>query len=238
MTNRLSLYFSQYQEFFGDDIFIKNRNINNQKQQLNSLISSIIESNNKSHFDKSLLNYLFTNIKTYDKFFSNNSDMNFIFGMGDINSDFFFISESPGCSNDPQELLFLGESKKLFDKILRAVNLNRENIYILNILKTNFSNNKNNSNDREIQILKNYLHKNLQLVKPKLIIFLGDSIFKKMLKVENNLEDMRKKVFKFLNIDCITTYHPNTLIRKNELKKNAWEDFKILRDKYLNDKQR
>ena len=84
--------------------------------------------------------------------------------------------------------------------------------------------------------MKNYIYENLQLVKPKVIIFLGDSIYKKIIKKENNFEDLRKKVFKFLNIDCLMTYHPNMLIRKNELKKNAWEDFKILRDNYLNDK--
>lgn len=237
MTNSLSLYFSQYQEFFGDDLFIKNKNINNQKKIVNNLISSIVESTNKSHFDKSLLNYLFTNIKTCNNFLSNNDNMNFIFGMGDINSDLVFISESPGCPNNPQELLFIGETKKLFDKILGAVNLNKNNIYSINIINTNLSNeNNNNRNDLDIQNLKNYISENLQLVKPKIIIFLGDSVFKKMLKIENNFEDIRKKVFKFLNIDCIVTYHPNTLIRKNELKKNAWEDFKNLRDKYLNDK--
>jgi len=237
MINSLSLYLSQYQELFGDDLFIKNKKNKNKKKLINNLISSIIESSHKSHFDKDLLNNLFTNIKSCNNFLSNNNDMNFIFGMGDDNSDIVFISESPGCLNNPQELLFLGDASKLFDKMLSAVNLKRENIYLLNILKTNFKNeSKFNRNDTDARNLKNYIYENLQLVKPKVIIFLGDSIYKKIIKKENNFEDLRKKVFKFLNVDCLMTYHPNMLIRKNELKKNAWEDFKILRDNYLNDK--
>ena len=237
MINSLSLYLSQYQELFGDDLFIKNKKNKNKKKLINNLISSIIESSHKSHFDKDLLNNLFTNIKSCNNFLSNNNDMNFIFGMGDDNSDIVFISESPGCLNNPQELLFLGDASKLFDKMLSAVNLKRENIYLLNILKTNFKNeSKFNRNDTDARNLKNYIYENLQLVKPKVIIFLGDSIYKKIIKKENNFEDIRKKVFKFLNVDCLMTYHPNMLIRKNELKKNAWEDFKILRDNYLNDK--
>tara|TARA_B100002052_G_scaffold261785_1_gene255856 strand:- start:220 stop:933 length:714 start_codon:yes stop_codon:yes gene_type:complete len=237
MINSLSLYLSQYQELFGDDLFIKNKKNKNKKKLINNLISSIIESSHKSHFDKDLLNNLFTNIKSCNNFLSNNNDMNFIFGMGDDNSDIVFISESPGCLNNPQELLFLGDASKLFDKMLSAVNLKRENIYLLNILKTNFKNeSKFNINDTDACNLKNYIYENLQLVKPKVIIFLGDSIYKKIIKKENNFEDLRKKVFKFLNVDCLMTYHPNMLIRKNELKKNAWEDFKILRDNYLNDK--
>ena len=237
MINSLSLYLSQYQELFGDDLFIKNKKNKNKKKLINNLISSIIESSHKSHFDKDLLNNLFTNIKSCNNFLSNNNDMNFIFGMGDDNSDIVFISESPGCLNNPQELLFLGDASKLFDKMLSAVNLKRENIYLLNILKTNFKNeSKFNINDTDACNLKNYIYENLQLVKPKVIIFLGDSVYKKIIKKENNFEDIRKKVFKFLNVDCLMTYHPNMLIRKNELKKNAWEDFKILRDNYLNDK--
>ena len=237
MINSLSLYISQYQELFGDDLFIKNKKNKNKKKLINNLISSIIESSHKSHFDKDLLNNLFTNIKSCVNFLSNNNDMNFIFGMGDVNSYIVFISESPGCLNNPQELLFLGDASKLFDKMLSAVNLKRENIYLLNILKTNFKNeSKFNRNDTDARNLKNYIYENLQLVKPKVIIFLGDSIYKKIIKKENNFEDIRKKVFKFLNVDCLMTYHPNMLIRKNELKKNAWEDFKILRDNYLNDK--
>ena len=237
MINSLSLYLSQYQELFGDDLFIKNKKNKNKKKLINNLISSIIESSHKSHFDKDLLNNLFTNIKSCNNFLSNNNDMNFIFGMGDDNSDIVFISESPGCLNNPQELLFLGDASKLFDKMLSAVNLKRENIYLLNILKTNFKNeSKFNRNDTDACNLKNYIYENLQLVKPKVIIFLGDSVYKKIIKKENNFEDIRKKVFKFLNVDCLMTYHPNMLIRKNELKKNAWEDFKILRDNYLNDK--
>ena len=163
--------------------------------------------------------------------------MNFIFGMGDDNSDIVFISESPGCLNNPQELLFLGDASKLFDKMLKAMINLKEKIYIyLNILKTNFKNeSKFNRNDTDARNLKNYIYEKLQLVKPKVIIFLGDSIYKKIIN-KNNFEDLRKKVFKFLNVDCLMTYHPNILIRKNELKKNAWEDFKILRDNYLNDK--
>ena len=237
MINSLSLYLSQYQELFGDDLFIKNKKNKNKKKLINNLISSIIESSHKSHFDKDLLNNLFTNIKSCNNFLSNNNDMNFIFGMGDVNSDIVFISESPGCLNNPQELLFLGDASKLFDKMLSAVNLKRENIYLLNILKANFKNeSKFNRNDTDARNLKNYIYENLQLVKPKVIIFLGDSIYKKIVKKENNFEDIRKKVFKFLNVDCLMTYHPNMLIRENELKKNAWEDFKILRDNYLNDK--
>ena len=237
MINSLSLYFSQYQELFSDDLFIKNKQNKNKRKLLNNLISSIIESSHKSHFDKDLLNNLFTNIKSCNNFLSNNNDMNFIFGMGNINSDVVFISESPGCLNNPQELLFLGDASKLFDKILSAVNLKMENIYLLNILKANLTiEPKSNRNDSDASDLKNYIYENLQLVKPKVIIFLGDSVFKKIFKIENNFEDIRKKVFKFLNIDCLVTYHPDMLIRKNELKKNAWEDFKILRDNYLNDK--
>ena len=156
----------------------------------------------------------------------------FVFGIGNPNADIVFIGEAPGKQEDIQGIPFVGRAGKLLDKILAAIELKRDDIYICNILKCRPPNNRDPL-PSEVEECEPYLIKQLQLIKPKLIVALGRVSACTILKTKDSLKDLRNQIFKYAGIDLLVTYHPAALLRNPNFKKPAWEDFKIIRDKYL-----
>ena len=86
----------------------------------------------------------------------------------------------------------------------------------------------------EIDKCEPYFKKQLDIIKPKLIVALGRFAAMSLLKVEDSVSNLRNKIFNYEGIDFLVTYHPSALLRDENLKKFAWEDFKLIRDKYIN----
>ena len=149
---------------------------------------------------------------------------NFVFGIGKSDADFVFIGEVQGIEED----LFFGHAGKLLNKVMSAINLNRKDIYILNLLKF-----KPNHNSLEIKESQPYLKEQIRLINPKLIVTLGELAAKTLLKINLPLNDMREKSFTYEGIDVLVTYHPDALLRNPKLKRPTWEDFKIIKSNYI-----
>ena len=158
---------------------------------------------------------------------------NIVLGMGNPNADIVFVGEAPGKEEDLKGLPFVGRSGKLLDKMLSSIKLSREDIYILNVLKCRPPDNRNPSRI-EIEKCEPYLKKQLEIIKPKIIVALGRISAMTILRTKENLKDMRNQIFNYEGIDLLVTYHPAALLRNPNFKEYAWEDFKLIRDKYIN----
>ena len=232
MNEKISLYLKQYQDLYGQQLYIdKSKKRIKKIDILHELISWIMNIELENKTNKNSQNEYFSKIDSCFKYSLDNIP-NFIFGMGNLSSKIVFLVESPGKINDLQNLSFIGESGKLLDRILKAINLTRDDVYILNVLKCKKPENMDPSK-KEIDLCEQYLKAQLRIVKPKLIIALGRISALTLLKTDSNLSDLRKRVHKYDDIDFFVTYHPSALIKNPNFKKKAWEDFKLIRDKYL-----
>ena len=207
-----------YKQLYGNEIYLttsnsKGNSINNKENELTEYLNSI---------------------KDCLKCQLGTSRNNIVLGSGNPNASIVFVGEAPGKDEDLQGLPFVGRSGKLLDKMLSSINLNRDDIYILNVLKCRPPENRT-PQPEEIEKCEPYLKKQLDIINPKLIVALGRVAAMTILKTKDSLTDMRKNIFDYGGRDFLVTYHPAALLRNPNFKKFAWEDFKLIRDKYLND---
>lgn len=155
----------------------------------------------------------------------------FVFGEGNPRADIMFIGEAPGKDEDLQGLPFVGKAGQLLNKILAAIHLKREEVYIANILKCRPPNNRTPSLD-EIELCRPYLLRQIELIQPKIICLLGAVAVRGILQKTDSLTSLRGRIHSFNGIDVIVTYHPAALLRNEKLKRPTWEDMKMLRKLY------
>ncbi len=147
-----------------------------------------------------------------------------VFGVGDENADWLFVGEGPGADEDAQGEPFVGQAGKLLDSMLTAIKLKRgSNVYIANVVKCRPPGNRN-PEPEEAQACEPYLHRQIDLIKPKLIIALGKVAAVNLLAREATVASMRHKVHQYRGIPLIVTYHPAYLLRNLPDKARAWED--------------
>ena len=158
-----------------------------------------------------------------------------VIGMGNPDADIVFVGEAPGKEEDIQGLPFVGRSGKLLDKMLDSINLSWEKVYILNVLKCRPPDNRDPL-PSEIEMCEQYLKKQLEIINPKLVVSLGRISAMTILKTKESLKNLRDKKLSYEGIDFLVTYHPAALLRNPNLKRYAWEDFKLIWDKYINGK--
>ena len=157
---------------------------------------------------------------------------NFVFGVGNPKADIVFIGEAPGEQEDLQGVPFVGRAGKLLDKILTAIELTRNDVYICNVLKCRPPKNRDPL-PSEVNLCEPYLKTQLSLINPKLIVALGRIAACTILRTKEPLKNLRNQIFKYEGIDLLVTYHPAALLRNPNFKIPAWEDFQLIRDKYL-----
>ena len=154
----------------------------------------------------------------------------FVFGSGDPSADLLLVGEAPGQEEDLQGEPFVGRAGKLLDKILKAIGYTRDtNIFITNIVKCRPPDNRDPL-PSEVKDCSPYLNKQIELIKPKIIVALGKVAGKTFLKKDILLKEMRNKTHYFKSIPLIVTYHPAALLRNPSLKKESWKDFQYIRD--------
>lgn len=157
---------------------------------------------------------------------------NFVFGVGNPKADLMFVGEAPGEREDMEGIPFVGRAGKLLTDILKAIDLTREDVYIANVLKCRPPNNRD-PNKEEIESCEPYLLEQIQLIKPKLLVALGRISATTLLRTKDSLTAMRGQVFDYHGTDMVVTYHPAALLRNPNWKRPAWEDFKKIRQMYL-----
>jgi DNA polymerase len=160
-----------------------------------------------------------------------NTRTNFVFGVGNPKADVMFVGEAPGADEDAQGEPFVGRAGQLLNKILAAVELKREDVYICNILKCRPPNNRD-PEPTEMELCTPYLYKQISLIQPKFIICLGRIAAQWLLQTNGTLGSMREKIHDFRGTKLIVTYHPAALLRNPNWKRPAWEDMKMFRDEY------
>tara|TARA_B100000315_G_C14379356_1_gene496712 strand:- start:24 stop:686 length:663 start_codon:yes stop_codon:yes gene_type:complete len=157
---------------------------------------------------------------------------NFVFGVGNPHADIVFVGEAPGKQEDLQGVPFVGRAGKLLDKILAAIDLTREDVYICNVLKCRPPNNRDPL-PLEVEQCEPFLINQLHLINPILIVALGRISACTLLKTKESLKNLRNRIFKYAGIDLLVTYHPAALLRNPNFKKPTWDDFQLIREKYL-----
>ena len=155
----------------------------------------------------------------------------FVFGVGNPNAKLMIIGEAPGADEDEQGEPFVGRAGQLLNKMLVAINFQREEVFIANVLKSRPPNNRD-PKPEEVAACEPYLFKQIALIKPKFILCLGRIAGQNLLKTNDTLGKMRGQIFDFNGIQTIVTYHPAALLRNPDWKHGAWEDLQKLRRMY------
>ena len=163
-----------------------------------------------------------------------NIDAKINFGSGNENSTIIFIAESKyQVNNNHNNNSLTGEAGELFDKILAAIKITREDVYISDIFKYTSSENSD-SYQSDIKICGYHIQQYLKLINPSLVVALGKNIGNKILNKSESMEYWSGRIHEFNNYDLMVTHHPETVLKNPDLKKSIWEDFKKIRDNYLN----
>jgi len=153
-----------------------------------------------------------------------------VFGVGDENADWLCVGEAPGVEEDVKGEPFVGPAGKLLDNMLEAINLKRgKNIYIANIVKCRPPANRN-PDPSEAQQCEPYLTRQIELIKPKLIIALGKVAAQNLLNTSATIASLRGKLHEYSGIPLIVTYHPAYLLRIQTDKAKVWEDLCFARN--------
>ena len=159
------------------------------------------------------------------------SRTNIVLGEGNINAKIMFIGEGPGADEDKQGLPFVGKAGQLMNKAFQALGINREEIYIANIVKCRPPSNRVPEED-ETQACLNYLRNQVVLIKPEIIVLLGSTALKNILGKEYGITAVRGKWMEKNGIKYMPTWHPAALLRDENKKIEFWQDLKELK-KYL-----
>jgi DNA polymerase len=147
-----------------------------------------------------------------------------VFGVGDERADWLFIGEGPGAEEDAQGEPFVGQAGKLLDSMLAAIKLMRgENVYIANVVKCRPPGNRNPESE-EARQCEPYLKRQIELIRPKLIVALGRVAAVNLLGRDASIASLRGKVLDYGGTPLIVTYHPAYLLRTLPEKAKAWAD--------------
>lgn len=147
-----------------------------------------------------------------------------VLGVGDRTADWMFVGEAPGAEEDRKGEPFVGQAGKLLDNMLAAIRLRRgNNVYIANVLKCRPPDNRD-PHGEEVEQCNPYLLRQVELIKPKLIVALGKFAAQSLLNSNSAIADMRGKLHDYNGVPVVVTYHPAYLLRNMSDKAKAWED--------------
>lgn len=223
-------------EIFGDELFasdlfrteIVTEKITTKKVKIEPQFFEDTKENWETSQNLEALNRLICNCTNCDLHKGRNK---FVFGVGNPKADVLLIGEGPGAEEDKQGEPFVGRAGQLLNDILKAIKFNREEVYIANVVKCRPPGNRTPLPE-EMQSCMPYLLKQIELIKPKLILCLGLVAAGALLQRKDSLGKMRGKVFEFNNVKVMVTYHPAALLRNPNFKRDCWEDVKAFRKLY------
>ncbi|MBQ8555112.1 MAG: uracil-DNA glycosylase [Clostridia bacterium] len=153
-------------------------------------------------------------------------------GQGDPNAPLMIIGEGPGQVEDEEGLAFVGPAGQLLTRMLSAINLPRDRVYICNIVKCRPPQNRVPT-EEEAAACKTHLREQFRLVRPKLILLLGSTAARQTIGPEIRITRDRGTFFCKAGVLMLPTYHPSALLRDPAKKREAWEDMKALRSKLM-----
>jgi DNA polymerase len=148
-----------------------------------------------------------------------------VFGVGNPRADLMFVGEAPGADEDAQGEPFVGRAGQLLTKIIEAIGMRREDVFIANVLKCRPPQNRNPEPD-EVAQCEPFLHRQIDIVKPKVIVALGKFAAQCLLKTNDPITRLRGREFQYRDAILMPTYHPAYLLRTPSAKREVWEDMK------------
>jgi uracil-DNA glycosylase family 4 len=151
-----------------------------------------------------------------------------VFGVGNPGADLMFVGEAPGADEDEQGIPFIGRAGQLLTKIIEAIELKRDDVYIANIIKCRPPQNRNPEQD-EVETCEPFLFRQIEIVKPKVIVALGKYAAQTLLKTDTPISRLRGQVFDYRGAKLIPTFHPAYLLRNPSSKREVWEDMKLVK---------
>jgi len=151
-----------------------------------------------------------------------------VFGVGNPEADLMFVGEAPGGDEDIQGEPFVGRAGQLLTKIIEAIALKREDVYIANVIKCRPPGNRNPEPD-EVEQCEPFLFRQIEIVKPKVIVALGKFAAQTLLRTLDPISRLRGRVYDFRGAKLIPTFHPAYLLRNPSSKREVWEDMKLVR---------
>ena len=151
-----------------------------------------------------------------------------VFGVGNPNADLMFVGEAPGHDEDVQGIPFVGRAGQLLTKIIEAIGLTRDDVYIANVIKCRPPENRNPEPD-EVEQCEPFLFQQIDAIQPKVIVALGKFAAQALLRTQDPISRLRGRVYDFRGAKLVPTFHPAYLLRNPSSKREAWEDMKKAR---------
>ena len=151
-----------------------------------------------------------------------------VFGVGNPEADLMFVGEAPGGEEDIQGIPFVGRAGQLLTKIIEAIDLDRDDVYIANVIKCRPPQNRNPEPD-EVETCEPFLFQQIDIVKPEVIVALGKFAAQALLRTDAPISRLRGRVFDYRGAKLIPTFHPAYLLRNPASKREVWEDMKLVK---------
>jgi DNA polymerase len=151
-----------------------------------------------------------------------------VYGVGNPAADLMFVGEAPGADEDIQGVPFVGRAGQLLTKIIEAINLKRDDVYIANVIKCRPPGNRNPDPD-EVDACEGFLFRQIDSIQPKVIVALGTFAAKALLKTQDPISRLRGRIYDYRGAKLIPTFHPAFLLRSPDRKRDVWEDMKKVR---------
>jgi len=152
----------------------------------------------------------------------------FIFGTGNVKSDVVIVGESPGAPDADSEKPFMGPVGQLLEKILAAIGLKREEVYLTNVVK--YISQGDELTPDILKFFTPFLHREILAINPKIIISLGNTPTKALLNTKKAISQIRGEFYDYNGIKLMPTFNPAYLLRDPSKKREVWEDMKQVRD--------
>jgi uracil-DNA glycosylase family 4 len=151
-----------------------------------------------------------------------------VFGTGNPNADLMFVGEAPGADEDEQGVPFIGRAGQLLTKIIEAIGMQRDDVYIANVIKCRPPGNRNPEPD-EVATCEPFLAQQIDIVKPRVIVALGTFAAHLLLRTDAPISRIRGVIHEYRGASLIPTFHPAYLLRSPDRKRDVWDDMKKVR---------
>jgi uracil-DNA glycosylase family 4 len=148
-----------------------------------------------------------------------------VFGIGNPNAQLMFIGEAPGYDEDLQGEPFVGRAGQLLTRIIEAIGLKREDVYIANVIKCRPPENRNPEPD-EVDTCEPFVFEQVEAIRPKVIVALGTFAARALLRTQDPISRLRGRIYTYGHSKLVPTFHPAYLLRSPERKRDTWEDMK------------
>jgi uracil-DNA glycosylase len=151
-----------------------------------------------------------------------------VFGVGNPRAELMFIGEGPGHEEDRQGIPFVGAAGQLLTKIIEAIDLTRDQVYIANVVKCRPPNNRD-PEPGEVEACRPFLDRQIDAVRPRVICALGRVSALNLLQTDEGITRLRGRIFSYRGAKLVPTYHPAFLLRNPGKKRECWDDMKLIK---------